>query len=446
MVGEHSTHGTLPTGARYRVDWPAEWNGTLLLYSRPIPVAENDPPWPDGDPFIRDYLDAGYALAGSANTIFWPLELAFNSFEALVAAATAAIGPADRRVGFGLSIGGIVTAGIVQRFPGLLSGALPLCGNVAGGIAIHNRELDIAFVVKTLLAPDSGLELVRIRDASANLERAREVLAAAKQTPAGRARLALAAAVGHIPAWYDGAAAEPPADDIELRAANQVAWFEEPGFLVYFWAREQVERQAGGNPSWNTDSDYRRLLETSDSRDIAEGLYHAAGLSLADDLAVLADAPRIEADEPAVEYLEDHIVIDGELGGIPVLTIHSDGDGLVTPDNEHAYGEIVQEAGNGHLLRQLYLHRGGHCTFTAAEMLTALDALAERMNGGSWPDLSPAVLNAAVARHEPKLRRLRSGEPVEGSFFDYAPPPFPRPYDARHVARRRAARPAGGTR
>ena len=436
LTAPHTVQGTLANGARYRVDWPTEWNRTLLIYSRPIPVGPDDPPWNDDDSMIHAMVDAGYAVAGAANTIFWPLELSFASIEPLVDAAVEAAGRPRYTIGFGFSIGGIITAGIVQRFPGLLSGALPMCGNVAGAVAIHNRELDVSFVVKTLLAPDSELELVHITDADANLERAQEVLTEARATPQGRARLALAATVGSMPGWHDAVTPEPEPHDIEARFNNQLAWYDQVSFLVYFWAREQVERQAGGNPSWNTDTDYAQLLRDSVSRDIAETLYETAGLSLADDLATLASVPRITADPSAVEYMERHIVFDGDLGGVPVLTIHTDGDGLVIPDNEEAYRDVVHAAGNGDLLRQIAIHRGGHCSFTSAEVMVALGALVSRLEGGEWPDLASATLNAAADASPSNLRALREGEPMAAAFFDYEPPPFSRQYDARDVRRR----------
>jgi len=86
-----------------------------------------------------------------------------------------------------------------------------------------------------------------------------------------------------------------------------------------------------------------------------ERLYRTAGLDLPADLDRLAEEPRIEAESAAIAYLERHIVFNGQLGGVPVLTVHSDGDGLVTPDNERAYGDLVAWAGQDQLLRQLYV-------------------------------------------------------------------------------------------
>ncbi|MBA2701403.1 MAG: hypothetical protein H0U58_06855, partial [Chloroflexi bacterium] len=178
-----STSGSLPEGARYQVEVPEDWNGILLLYSLPIPVEPGQPPWPPEDALIGNLTGQGYAVAGAANTIFWPLESSLSNLSALVDAFIAAAGTPRITISMGLSIGGLITAGIVERKTGLLSGALPLCANLAGAVAIHNRELDIAFVVKTLLAPDSDLAIVNIAEPSANLETAAAILAEAQKTP-----------------------------------------------------------------------------------------------------------------------------------------------------------------------------------------------------------------------------------------------------------------------
>ncbi|MBA3851731.1 MAG: hypothetical protein H0X59_05125 [Chloroflexi bacterium] len=431
-----SNTGSLTDGARYQIEVPDDWNGILLLYSLPIPVEPGRPPWPPEDALIGDLTGQGYAVAGAANTIFWPLEASLSNLEALLEAFTAVAGAPRRTVSLGLSIGGLITAAIVERYPGLLSGALPMCGNLAGAVAIHNRELDMAFVVKTLLAPGSELALTNIADAESNLALATALLDEARTTAIGRARLSLAAAVGNIPGWFTPGSPEPDGSDVEGRSREQIAWFEEPGFLVYFWAREQVERQAGGNPSWNVGVDYRRLLETSIDRDLVVALYDIAPISLDDDLLTLEVTPRIDADPAALDYLERHIVFSGELGGVPVLSMHTDGDGLVTPDNQHAYADVVRAAGNDPLLRQLFVHRAGHCSFTPAEVTVGLDALLERIDTGAWPDLSPGAMNAKARALGPGRQGLRSGGTAEPGFFAYEPRPFPRPWDIRDVRRR----------
>ena len=424
--------GATPSGTRYRIDVPESWNQVLLLYSRGVPVGPDDPPWDEDEAMFAALLADGYAVAGSGGPIFWPLEDSFRNQEALLDEFEREIGAPRSTIAFGYSIGGIITAGLVQVLPARLSGALPMCGNLAGAVGIHNRELDIAFVLKTLLAPESALELVRIADPRANLRLAEAMFEEAVASPHGRARLALAAAVGNIPGWHDPLLPEPAADDYPTQLENQVGWYREPGLLVYFFLRAQVEAQAGGNPSWNTGVDYGDLLQRSINREQVEGLYAEAGADLTADLATLAGAERIAADPGAVQYLERNIVFTGDLGGVPVLTLHTDGDGLVTPDNEHAYADVVRSAGQEELLRQLHVHRGGHCTFTVAESLVALGRLRERIETGDWPSLDPAALNDAAAALGPARNLLaRGGEPASPGFFDFAPWAFSRPYDVR---------------
>lgn len=422
--------GRTPSGTRYLITIPEQWNETLLLYCRGLPVAPDELPWDPAEPLFESLTNAGYAVAGSGGSIFWPLEDAFKNQRAVLDEFGHAVGEPARTIPFGYSIGGIIAAGLVEVFPERLAGALPLCGNLAGAVAVHNRELDIAFVIKTLLAKDT-LEIARIRDPRANLDLAQAVVQEARTEPAGRARLALAAAVGNIPAWFDPRAPMPPANDFDARLEQQLLWYDEPVVLVLFFLRAQVEQQAGGNPSWNYGVDYSELLRTSINRDDVEALYAVAGLDLDRDLAALAAAPRIEADPQAVEYLERHVAFSGDLAGIPVLTLHTSGDGLVTPDNEEAYRSVVEAKGQGDLLRQLYVDRGGHCTFTVAEVVVALEALLHRVESGSWPSLEAASLNRAAAASPSPGVLMRGGAPAPPAFFDFEPWRFPRPHDTR---------------
>jgi hypothetical protein len=77
--------------------------------------------------------------------------------------------------------------------------------------------------------------------------------------------------------------------------------------------------------------------------------------------------------------------------------MHTTGDGLVVPENEQAYRSIVDRAGNGDLLRQVFVNRAGHCAFTPAETITAVQTLENRLSTGEWNVPSPADMNAQAA-------------------------------------------------
>lgn len=425
--------GASPHGEAYRIEVPARWNGTLLLYSQGLPMQPGDPAWNDADPLFGALLDAGYAVAGTGGgPLFWPLEPAFTNQEALLDRFARRVGAPEHTVAWGLSIGGTITAGLVQRMPERLSGALPICGNLAGAVATHNRELDVAFVVKVLLGGAGPLDVVRISDPVANPAAADALLRRARGTPEGRARLGLAAAVGGVSGWHDPLAPAPRRDPVGERLQGQLRWFEEVNFLVYFHLRWHVERRARGNPSWNDDVDYRARLEQSADRDEVEALYDGAGIELDRDLEALASAPRIRADPDARAYLERNIVFSGDLGDVPVVAVHTEGDGLVPADHEEAYAAVVHAAGQDALLRQLFLHRGGHGTVTPAEVLVALRVLLDRVVTGSWPVLDPATLNATVDATALDRRTL-GGRQVSGAYAAFSPRRFPRRYDGRDV-------------
>jgi pimeloyl-ACP methyl ester carboxylesterase len=422
--------------ATYLIDIPKSWNGTLLLYSHgyAAPTGAN-PAGDGGDSTTKAWLlSEGYALAGSSySTTGWALADAFRDQVALLDQFGRQFGKPKRTIAWGHSLGGIITAGLVQLHPELFSGALPMCGVLAGGIANWNGALDLGFATQVLLDPQ--LQVVHIGDPGANLGRARAEVAAAKSTPQGLARLSLIAALGDLPGWFNPLGPEPAAGDYNAQVANQVSW-EGTDFAYVFAFRAELEQRAGGNPSWNTGVDYAKAFSVSTGRAETEALYRAAGLNLQADLARLNAAPRIAADPAAVEYLARNLTFNGKLGGVPVLTLHTTGDGLVNPANEAAYADVVASAGDQGGLRQLFVHRANHCIFTPAEQIAAFQVLFDRIDHGSWPATDPAALDARAAL----LGSRYNGGSVPGSasavsiapaFVDFTPPPFPRQFDSR---------------
>jgi hypothetical protein len=297
-----------------------------------------------------------------------------------------------------------------------------MCGVLAGGIAIWNEGLDFEFAFKTLLASGSPLQVVNITNPNANLALAERLIAAAQATPQGRARISLAAALSDVPGWFDPASPEPAEDDFASQEANQFLWASRVDFPFLFAFRAELEFRAGGNPSSNAGVDYRKQLERSVDREEVRALYEQAGLSLDADLETLNEADRVTANPAAVEYLEQNITFNGDID-VPVLTLHTTGDGLVTNQHENAYQHVVREAHDASLLRRTFVHRAGHCTFTPAETVTALGKLIHRLDTGSWPDLDPGMLNAEAAALGP----LNIAPPA---FLRFRPAPFLRPFDA----------------
>lgn len=431
--------GTLPDGATYLIEVPANWNGILFLYSHGYVTPGSANPARDvGDPVTRLFmLSSGFALAGSSYaTTGWALHEAFPDQIAVLDKFNSLVGPPIRTIAWGHSLGGIITAGLIQQFPERFDAALPMCGVLSGGVGTWNTALDSAFAFKTLLAPGSGLQVVNITNPGANLALAEQMLAVAQTTPQGRARLALSIALGNGPGWFDPTSPEPAATDLASQEANQFLWAKFVDFPFVFAFRAELEFRAGGNPSSNTGVNYRSLLARSIDRDEVVALYQQAGLNLNADLQTLQDAVRISADPNAVHYLESNIIFDGQIG-IPVLTMHTKGDGLVLVQNESAYENVVSEAGNSDFLRQTFVHRAGHCSFSPAETVAAVESLLFRMNTGAWGPLDPGSMNAAASTFGPGSNIIfvttPSGVlivPAAPAYFDFTPSQFLRPFDA----------------
>ena len=408
--------GSTPDGSTYKAEVPSDWNGTLLLYSHGYapPVFPNQPAEDARNRAIADTLLArGFALAGSSYAANgWAVADAFRSQTDLLDRFRQRFGKPRRTIAWGDSMGGLITAGLIQRHPRRFDGALPYCGILGGGVGLWNQNLDLEYAIKTLLASDpnpavsgpaSQLELVNISNWPANVGLANAAVNAAQATPEGRARLALAAALFNLPDWYEEGTERPARDDYAGRQQQQFRALQfQLAFIFGF--RQELEQRAGGNPSWNVGADYGRMLARSGTRDLVAKLYGQSTLDLRRDLERLAKGPRVRADLRAAKYLIHNVAFDGRIR-VPVLTVHTTADGLVVSPHERAYRDAVHRAGRGHLLKQLWLDRPGHCSFTDDETLTALDVLLERLDTGRWP--------------------RTVGDP----FIDYEPPPFPRPFN-----------------
>jgi pimeloyl-ACP methyl ester carboxylesterase len=427
--GTNTLQGTLG-GANYTISVPSNWNGTLVLYSHGY-VFSNQPllnPAPDvGDPLTGTaLLHQGYALAGSSySQNGWALQQAFHDQIALLDFFVATCGQPTRTIAWGHSLGGIITAGLVQLYPDRFAGALPMCGVVAGSVGTWNQALDSAFAFNVLLA-GNALSIAHITNPTAAFNQAESVLASAQKTPQGQARIALAAALADIPGWFYSASPEPASKDFITQEQNQFLWEENVDFAFAFFARAELEARAGGNPSWNTGVNYRKQLElSSDSREIV-ALYKQAGLDLNKDLNTLATATRITADSGAVAYLSRYIIFNGDLN-IPVLTMHTTGDGLVVNQDEQAYASVVRSKGNNSLLREIFVHRAGHCAFTPAETLTAFQTLIHRLDTGKWDgSTNTDLLNQEAAALGSTLNT------APPAFLNFEPTTFLRPFDSRN--------------
>jgi pimeloyl-ACP methyl ester carboxylesterase len=425
VPGDTVLCGSLADGATYLIEVPAQWNHSLFLYSHGyVTPGGNNPAQDATDPATAAWLlTNGFALAGSSYaSTGWAIAQALPDQISTLDLFGSQVGQPTHTIAWGVSLGGMITAGLIQNYPDRFNAAMPMCGVLSGGVATWNTALDAAFAFQQLVDP--SVTVTGITNPIGNLTGAEAATAAAQATPQGQARLALAAALGDTPGWFTTGSPEPAPTDFASQEANQFLWDTKVDFPFIFAFRAELEARAGGNPSWNTGVDYYRQLARSADRNEVIALYKAAGLSLKTDLRTLAQAPRISANPAAVSYLIQNITYDGNLS-IPVLTVHTVGDGLVVPENEQAYASVVRRAGHARLLRQVYVSRAGHCAFTPAEIITSAQALLNRLGTGRWnsASLTPASMNLA-AGSLPSV-----DNPLPPAFITFKPTRELRPFD-----------------
>lgn len=367
----------LPGGAMWTAEIPANWNGTLLLYSRGYsPVAGQPEPAPKAH--RQALLDAGYAIAGSNyGSGGWAIKQAIPAQRATIAAFSARYGKPRRVIAWGSSMGGLVSTALAETKDSGIHGAAPMCASIGGSLGMMNMALDGAYAFRTLIAPGSDIRIVRIDDDRANGKRVADALATATRTQEGRARVALAGILAGIPGWTSRDRPRPEATDYPAQGEEIARSF----VMGVFLPRTDQEKRAGGVYSWNAGIDYRVQLDRSGRRPMVEALYRAAGLDLAKDLAALNAGERIKADPKAVAYMRANYTPNAR-PLVPLVAVQTIGDGLTAPALQRGYAEAARGD-----VRSLYTHAAGHCTFDTATVLSTIRYLDARIDAGKWPTM-----------------------------------------------------------
>ena len=417
--------GALDDGATYIFDLPLKWNGTLLLFSHGTArgpanparnVARDERAW---------LLDHGYALIGSSYaSTGWAIEQAVPDQIATLDAFIQRFGKPSRTIAWGASMGGLVTLALVERYPERFDGSLLLCASAAGSVGMMNQALDGAFTFKTLVAPDSDLPVQFSADgdrATKQMTAWRQRLDQAQATLEGRARIALAATLAQVPPWIAPNSPRPTATD--FAGQQQQLYLGLLGATLL--PRYDQVRRAGAEYSWNTGIDYAAQLARSGRDALVRSLYREAGLSLEQDLAALAKAPRIEAKPDPVRYMKRNYVPSGRLVK-PMLLVQAVADPVTLVELSGDYARLAREAGHADLVREAYVERAGHCNFTRAESIAALLTVERRIENASW-----GVERQDISLPE-AMNTLSGSLGLDGSWFiEHHPTPFLRSCSTR---------------
>ncbi len=387
--------GVLPSGATWVADVPANYNGTILLFSHGYgPLTAQNQPRYAGDALQRE----GYAVLGSSysGNSWWALANAVDDQFGALAALEQIIGESNQTYAIGESMGGLVSSLENERNTGQLDGVLTTCGLVAGAVNLLNYQLDGEYALNQLLEPQTDVKLVNFTDPADAAASAATLTAIAQRnsdTPQGRARIVLAAALLNAPKQLFGNP-KPAPEDYPAQQAQQIKLLTSGLFNFIGPGRQQIEVAGGGNSSFTIGVHYLSRLRDSGYLEMVSNAYQAAGLNLRNDLATLERNADIKPNPRAIATLKATSQVSGRLT-VPQLNIHTIDDHLVPVQQETWYSEQVSKVGSGRLLRQAYTETPGHCNFTSGELVVALRALINRVNSGRWGNTTDAAaLNA----------------------------------------------------
>lgn len=435
-------------GAPFVIQVPADktaWNGTLLLWShgyRPAaPVPANPLNVNQLTPVDRSAQDAptsdvangllakGFALAGSAAASNgWDTVDGMRANEDLYSYFSNEFGTPKRVYLWGESLGALTTEMLAETHPEWVSGVAPLCGPLSGTNRSLDLALDVAYAVKTLVAPNLKLTgYSSVTEADAQWSYATNALVAAAQKADLADLFAIAAIAG---------APEPPKTDM-FDAASINAQVEGAvqtivqALQTSSYVRYDVEQRVGGNPSQNTGVDYGARIGSSFSALI--------GKKLSSITAKLAAGTRVSADSAARTKAD---TLGNPTGTIerPTITMHTEYDAVYPVQNENAFATAVARHANSGDLVQVYTgpptkysaapYGAGNCNFTTTEFLGLIQMLDNWARYGVYAGPGSAAQafgytgdTADSSKNNPA--RVAAGTATSGYDPGYVAPPWP---------------------
>lgn len=420
---EHS--GVLPDGTSWLIRVPENWNGRLL---RDLDFAG----WnhvPGFAPRYDDLLARGYAFAGTARhpmgfSQYDPQREILN-LQTVQDIFTQLESEPDMVMQYGCSGGGLDSLASAEDYPDKIDGSVVLAAHTP--VWIMNSFLDGWFAMRALLAEDfvaqglgqaSDLTVAGLPNTVANLPNAgaggdrnldairaswKSAIENAGKTPEGRARLALAFAIGQWSPWMvEGTDLPDTSDtaamaDMVVKSAMRIAGHVGGTHRLSF-ENAALGQQLSGNEGVDYAAFYANAAPAM--KQLVEALYAEADLDLQADLATIDAEPRIAASDYALDFWAgDGRTTTGELE-VPAIRIHMLGDWAIPYSLMQGYEALVEQAGTTDHYRQALVQGTGHCDFTAAESSVIVEILAERIETGTWPEVTPEALNTAAAALE----------------------------------------------
>jgi len=377
-------------GAFFQITVPDDWNGTLVINNHGFDFS---PPGPNPGlgALAPLMLAEGYAVAASSySQCCWTLFTTQQDINRLVGIVAANFGAPDNVILHGGSLGGIVTAQGIEKLSADVIGAYPVCGALSG-----SRSWDGAIDLR--LVYDAVCGSVGVLPGGATG-------LPAPGFPPGLSTTTIALAVNACTGVLTPAGFRTPAQQARLDTIKSVTQIPE-SFIV----TDMVFVTNG----------LSNLIFASDKLDGGQGVGNVGVVY--NDPTVDAAIQRVAYTQQDRKRLERNFTPKGDVGDTKIVSIHTDGDGLVIVENEEDYMDkvpasnftlgVVDEAGNS------------HCGFSEGEIVGGWEALRGWLAGGPQPTAADlqATCSFAVSQGASGPCRIDPGYAL-GEFDDRIPP------------------------
>jgi pimeloyl-ACP methyl ester carboxylesterase len=340
-------------GAVYQIEMPDDWNGRLVLYMHGF---ENFGPEaaPTAPDFRRYLVGHGYAWGASSfsSTSFIPVRSA-DETAALWDFFAQKYGRPKRSYVTGLSMGGAATNVAATRYGDRFDGALGLCGASRAAPGETSPASDF-FTVGAYLAGVSQGEY----DGGDITAIIRDRIQPALALPSRREQfeqLVVDLTGGARPFGLQG-----------VRIEEATNWRRAEQLVLALAARN------------------RRHYRVSDASGVSPRDFNRSAI-------------RYRVDRASYRSFMEDTPASGELE-MPLLTMHTTGDGQVPIEQAQILRRLVHRAGKGNRLVQRVYLDPGHCGFTTEEQERAFAALVDWVEHGRKP--------AGTDLSSPDLRHL----------------------------------------